>query len=319
MVIESFDYETSRRVEIDARIEEPGEVAVGPMLGALVKAAQGDTVRLDSTDGGLTMKAGRSSYRLPTFDMRDMPAVPDGPAATGNVPLSRISEALKAIAWSHDPKETREAVRGFGLFASASDRELTVVATDTRVLGHATVPYIGPDVSIHVPAAAFLASARDGFDDGGDLGIGASAHLLTLTTARTTTALRTEGVEFLANWRRLSEGERDGRIEVAAMELRAALNRLAIVAERSHVDIVAEDGGLRLSLADQPDAVEYVDAKHDGTGADFRVNGTYLAKALGALGDRQASIAHNNPRSSPLFVKPTDDLDPFFAVMPVRR
>jgi DNA polymerase-3 subunit beta len=74
---------------------------------------------------------------------------------------------------------------------------------------------------------------------------------------------------------------------------------------------------LRSNTPEMGEAVEQIPAEYDGEAMDMGFNARYLLEALGAMTTDQLVIELNDPLS-PGVIRPREDHDYFYVVMPMR-
>ena len=90
LVVSSFDYETSSRVEVAADVSDKGRALVsGRLLADISRSlpAQPVTLSLDGTR--VSVVCGKSSFALPVFPVDDYPALPAMPSSSGTIQIGR--------------------------------------------------------------------------------------------------------------------------------------------------------------------------------------------------------------------------------------
>ncbi len=298
LVISSFDYETSSRVEVDAAATEPGRCVVsGRLLADITRSLPSAPVEVTVEGTRVSVSCGRSSFMLPTFPVEDYPSLPEMPHTSGTVPGSLFTTAVAQVAIAAGRDDTlptltgirievdrgvvtlaatdryRLAVREFSWSPAAAHQE-TQALVPARTLAETAKSLAGADV-INLSLAA-AGEGLMGFEGNG---------------RRTTTRLL-DG-EF-PKYRSLLPSETLSSALVATAELVEAVKRVSLVAERNTpVRLAFSDGEvlLRAGAGDEAQASEAVECSLEGEGLEIAFNPQYLLDGLGALDAPQARLA----------------------------
>ncbi len=327
VVMSSFDYETSAKVQVSAQVSEEGTALVsGRLLADIARSLPNKPVEITTTDTRMELVCGSARFTLQTLPVADYPALPAMPEATGTVPSADFAKAVGQVVVAAGRDEllpvftgVRVEIEGETLSLLATDRyrmalkEIPWSPASTRASGAALVPArvlnetsksmtSGETVTLSLSGAA-LGDGLIGFDGEGP---GGSRQITT----------------------RLLDGEfpkvRHLMSVVAALSVRAktadivsAVKRVALVAERNtslRMLIGDETITLEAATGDQAQAVEAIEAmvqNHTGgepalTAAGF--NPHYLADALNALDTPYVHFAFTAP-GKPCLLTGLNELD----------
>lgn len=327
VVMSSFDYETSAKVQASAQVSEEGTALVsGRLLADIARSLPNKPVEITTTDTRMELVCGSARFTLQTLPVADYPALPAMPEATGTVPSADFAKAVGQVVVAAGRDEllpvftgVRVEIEGETLSLLATDRyrmalkEIPWSPASTRASGAALVPArvlsetsksmtSGETVTLSLSGAA-LGDGLIGFDGEGP---GGSRQITT----------------------RLLDGEfpkvRHLMSVVAALSVRAktadivsAVKRVALVAERNtslRMLIGDETITLEAATGDQAQAVEAIEAmvqNHTGgepalTAAGF--NPHYLADALNALDTPYVHFAFTAP-GKPCLLTGLNELD----------
>jgi DNA polymerase III subunit beta len=259
-----------------ASISHPGEVAVAvDRLAALAAGfARDATVKLTSDDNALTVRCGRSNYKLPALPLEDLPATP----CIGDAPLGQVElDHERALCIFERPlfSVSAERTRSYlnGIFLHSLNDELLAVGTDGARLARTAIPAAGclsSDRRLIVPLASIKPLIKL---------LKKSGSPVILSRSRTLFEVRTEKFSFIS---KLIDGEfpayesliPPARLpNTATVErdvLLRALARLKAVSEdRSAVGLVWDAGAtaLRLPLLRERDVVGAEDVAGEFTGS----------------------------------------------------
>ncbi|MGW0228358.1 DNA polymerase III subunit beta [Actinopolymorpha singaporensis] len=232
-----YDYEASSTVLVPAEVDEPGELLLpGRVFAEIVHALPQGQVRVHTREGVVEISAGATEFTLPTLPLADYPELPTPPAPVGALDAAPFARAVAQMS--------RIAIRGdavpvlSGTLLEFDAESVTLTSSDRFRVAIHQVPWkaTGPDLPARaVVPARMLADATRSLGAGTDLltvGLGGEGEAVLslglderLTTLRllddTYPALRTKvPTDFV------------GTVVLAVEELRAALRRVCIVADR---------------------------------------------------------------------------------------
>ena len=95
LVLSSFDYEVSARVEIAADISEPGVALVsGRLLADISRSLPDRPVEVTTDASKVVLTCGSSRFTLLTLPVEDYPALPEMPGAYGTAGWTRDGQSL---------------------------------------------------------------------------------------------------------------------------------------------------------------------------------------------------------------------------------
>ena len=330
LVVSSFDYETSSRVEVSADVSDQGRALVsGRLLADIGRAlpAQPVTVALEGTR--VTVVCGRSSFTLPTFPVEDYPSLPAMPSSSGVIPGADFASAVAQVAIAAGRDDTLPTLTGIRVEVDGS--MITMAATDRYRLAMREVAWspATPSLEAHalVPARTLAETAKSL----------ANADMVNISLAaggeglmgfegegrRTTTRLL-DG-EF-PKYRSLLPSESLASATVSTAELVDSVKRVSLVAERNTPVRLAFGSGevvLRAGTGDEAQATEAVECALDGDGLEIAFNPQYLLDGLGALDAAFTKFAFTQAtRPAVLTGAAEADADPSteyrYLLMPVR-
>lgn len=290
LVVSSFDYETSSRVEISADVSEPGRALVsGRLLADISRAlpAQPVQVIIDGTRVSLT--CGKSAFTLPTFPVEDYPSLPAMPSSSGTIPGSLFAAAVAQVAVAAGRDDTLPTLTGIRVEVDGST--VTLAATDRYRLAMREFPWspASPSISVNalVPARTLAETAKS--LAGADLvhmslAEGTEGLMGFEGDGRRTTTRLLDG-EF-PKYRSLLPSETLSAAMVSTAALVESVKRVALVAERNTpVRLTFTDGEvvLRAGSGEDAQASEAVECSMQGDSIEIAFNPQYLLDGLGAL------------------------------------
>lgn len=290
LVVSSFDYETSSRVEVAGDVSQPGRALVsGRLLADISRAlpAQPVTVTLDGTR--VAVVCGKSSFTLPTFPVEDYPALPSMPSSSGTIAGDVLASAVAQVAIAAGRDDTLPTLTGIRIEVDGA--MITLAATDRYRLAMREFAWspATPSLSVNalVPARTLAETAKSlaGADtvnislaEGGEGLMGFEGE------GRRTTTRLLDG-EF-PKYRSLLPNETLSEATVNTAALIESVKRVSLVAERNTpVRLTFTDGEVVLTAGtfDEAQATESVECALQGDGLEIAFNPQYLLDGLGAL------------------------------------
>ena len=290
LVVSSFDYETSSRVEVAADVSEPGRALVsGRLLADIGRALPGQPVTVTLDGSRVTVVCGKSSFALPTFPVEDYPTLPTMPSSSGTIPGDVFAAAVAQVAIAAGRDDTLPTLTGIRVEVDGA--LMTLAATDRYRLAMREFAWSPGAPSMEgnalVPARTLAETAKS-LASADEVHIsmaeGAEGLMGFEGNGRRTTTRLLDG-EF-PKYRSLLPSETLSKASVSTVELIEAVKRVSLVAERNTPVRLAFGGGevtLRAGSGDEAQATESVECDLDGDGLEIAFNPQYLLDGLGAL------------------------------------
>jgi DNA polymerase-3 subunit beta len=333
LVLSSFDYEVSARVEIAAEISEPGVALVsGRLLADISRSLPDRPVELVTDGAKVVLTCGSARFSLLTLPVEDYPSLPDMPTASGSLRGDAFAAAVAQVSIAAGRDDTLPVLTGVRL--EIEGEKITMAATDRYRLGVRELGWTPEQSGL---SAIALVPARTLSDTAKSLA-GADKVTIALASAGTGEGL----VGFEGSGRRTTTRLLDGEFpkyrsllpsesqSLATVETAAvveAVRRVALVAERNTpIRLSFTDDLLTLEAGsgDEAQASESLDAKLEGDDISIAFNPGYLLDGLGALDGSHAQLSFTaSTRPAVLSGKSSADassaLDEYrYLLMPVR-
>jgi DNA polymerase-3 subunit beta len=300
-------------VTVPTDVTMPGAVAVPCVqLADLVGALPADSEVSIEEQGPVTLiAAGRRRFKLPTMPLTDLPAELRIDQEIGRVVLERAAAAALLTRTSFAVANDARQYLG-GVLLHNTPAGLTATATDGRLLARFIIPGAGELSSDHcliVPAKAIKIIARL-------LGDKAIDHV-TLRRSSALFAVETASVGFICrridgtfpDYQNAIPAPSASSVSVDRAELKAALTRVAAVADQRAIALAWANDELRLSARDAADDVIEAEVAGAGqTSLQTRLFSTLLDKLVGS----RVGVNVGSP-SDPALI--TDDDANFLAVL----
>ncbi len=299
LVLSSFDYEVSARVEVGADVTDPGVALVsGRLLADITRSLPPQPVEISTDAAKVVLTCGASRFTLLTLPVEDYPALPEMPGASGSLRGDAFAAAVAQVSIAAGRDDTLPVLTGVRLEIEGG--KITMAATDRYRLAVRDLAWAPEQAGL---SAIALVPARTLSDTAKAL---ASADKVTVALAGGTTGDGLVGFEGAG--RRTTSRLLDGEFpkyksllpsessSVATVEtagLVESVRRVALVAERNTPIRLSFSGGevtLEAGTGDEAQASESLDASLDGEDISIAFNPTYLLDGLTAVDSSHAEL-----------------------------
>ncbi len=334
IVLSSFDYEVSARVEIEADVADDGVVLVsGRLLADISRSLPNRPVDV-STDGAkVVLTCGNARFTLLTLPVEDYPSLPAMPTASGSLRGDAFAAAVAQVSVAAGRDDTLPVLTGVRV--EIEGERVTMAATDRYRLAVRELSWAPEQAGLSavalVPArtlsetAKSLASADKVTVALASSGSGAAEGLVGFEGAGRRTTSRLLDGEF-PKYRSLLPAESQSRATIETAALIESVRRVALVAERNTpIRLSFTDGAviLKAGTGDEAQASEELEAALEGDEISIAFNHGYLLDGLGALDTSHARLAFTAAtRPAVLTGKSTATSSPLedyrYLLMPVR-
>jgi DNA polymerase-3 subunit beta len=306
LTLSSFDYEVSARCTAEAVVEEQGSVLVsGRLLAEIARSLPARPVTIATDEGGhkVEVSCGSARFTLPTLPVDEYPALPDLPAAAGQVDRAAFAAAVEQVALAAGRDDTLPVLTGVRI--ELAGETMTLAATDRYRLAVRELAWRPDNPAVEAVAlvpARTLRDAAKAFTHGDSVvvalatgAIGEGLMGFEGSGRRTTTRLL-DG-EF-PKYRSLLPTETTATAQVSTAELQEAVQRVALVAERNtpvRLSFTAGELVLDAGTGDEAQASETLEATLDGDPITIAFNPAFLLDGLRAIDAPTAHIAFVSP------------------------
>jgi DNA polymerase-3 subunit beta len=292
LVLSSFDYEVSARVEIAADISEPGIALVsGRLLADISRSLPARPVEVTTDAAKVVVTCGSSRFTLLTLPVEDYPTLPEMPGASGSLRGDVFAAAVAQVSIAAGRDDTLPVLTGVRL--EIEGEKITMAATDRYRLAVRDLAWTPEQSGL---SAIALVPARTLSDTAKAL---ATADKVTVALAaggtgdglvgfegggRRTTSRLLDG-EF-PKYKSLLPSESASVATVDTAGLIESVRRVALVAERNtpiRLSFAAGEVTLEAGTGDEAQASESLDAQLSGDDISIAFNPAYLLDGLSAL------------------------------------
>jgi DNA polymerase-3 subunit beta len=292
LVLSSFDYEVSARVEIAADISEPGIALVsGRLLADISRSLPARPVEVTTDAAKVVVTCGSSRFTLLTLPVEDYPTLPEMPGASGSLRGDVFAAAVAQVSIAAGRDDTLPVLTGVRL--EIEGEKITMAATDRYRLAVRDLAWTPEQSGL---SAIALVPARTLSDTAKAL---ATADKVTVALAaggtgdglvgfegggRRTTSRLLDG-EF-PKYKSLLPSESASVATVDTAGLIESVRRVALVAERNtpiRLSFAAGEVTLEAGTGDEAQASESLDAQLSGDDISIAFNPAYLLDGHSAL------------------------------------
>lgn len=301
---------TNLDIEITGSIPADGALSccVDAKLLSGIVAKAGSDVTLEHDGNTLTVKSGRSRFKLPTLPVEDFPDLTAGEFTTTFE--ADLSSVFAGVAFAVSTEETRYYLNGVYLeptAATATDgHRLAHVATELPAFEPVIVPSktvaLWPKGAARVSLSSTKIRVQTADAAGGDL---------------TMTSKLIDGT--YPDYQRVIPTGNDKHVLADKAALQAAVARVSTVADQRGraVKLEIASGQVGLSVRGDAEATDSVEVDYSGEPLEIGFNSAYLAEILANVPGETVRIALADSGSPTLFTAP--DVDGALAVlMPMR-
>lgn len=336
IVLSSFDYEVSARVEARAEVADEGRALVsGRLLADIARSLPDRPVEFGADGSKVVLTCGSARFTLMTLPVDDYPALPAMPSASGSISGDLLAAAVAQVAVAAGRDDTLPVLTGVRI--EIEGETVTLAATDRYRLAVRELtwkPEQGGLSAVALVPARTLAETAKALASSGDVTIalagsgGVGDGLMGFEGGgRHTTTRLIEG-EF-PKYRSLLPSESSATATVETAPFVEAIKRVALVAERNTPIRLAFSAGevvLEAGAGEEAQASEAIEAELKGDDISIAFNPSYLLDGLGALTSSHAQLSLTSPSKPVVLTAGTSDraaesevaADYRYLIMPVR-
>lgn len=295
---------TNLDIEITGSVPTDGSLACcvdAKLLAGIVSKAGGD-VTLEHDGTTLTVKSGRSRFKLQTLPVEDFPDLTAGDfTATFDADLSSV---FAGVAFAVSTEETRYYLNGVYLEPTAA------TATDGHRLAHVAteLPSFQPVI---VPSKTVALWPK------GSANVSLSSTKIRVQTADVVLTSKLIDGSY-PDYQRVIPTQNDKFVLADKAALQAAVARVSTVADQRGraVKLEIAPGQVGLSVRGDAEATDSVEVDYSGEPLEIGFNAAYLQEILANVPGETVRIALNDAGSPTLFTGGDENL--LAVCMPMR-
>lgn len=318
------DLELQVSTRLNGKASEDFAITVAARkLFDIVRALPEDaTLRLETRDSQLEVRAGKSRFTLQTLPAADFPRMETGAGVAGEVslPQKTLKHLLQLVQFAMASQDIRYYLNGMLLVLDGTT--LRVVATDGHRLSLAEtqLDHPGPRKEVIIPRKTVIELAKLLQDSDEPVVLRVGDNQVTIELGGTHLVSKIVDGKF-PDYQRVIPVGHDKILVVNRQLAGQALQRAAILSNEKFRGVRLVMSANTLTVVcnnnEQEEAQEEIEAKYDAAPIDIGFNVTYLQDGLNALSSEEVTMAFSDPNSSMLL---TTAAEPGFkyVVMPMR-
>jgi DNA polymerase-3 subunit beta len=324
VALSATDGELGLRTDLEASVGQPGNVLLpGRLLAELVRSLGDETVELElrEAERDVEIRSGGSRFHLRVLAAEDFPRVPADEGEPLRIPAGALAETVELVAPAASQDDMRPVLTG--VLVTASEREMTMVATDSYRLAVKRTELetpIGGELEANIPARALRELGRLVAADG--------VEEVAVTLLPNQALFRAGGVLLntrlidgqFPNFRQLLPESYEHDVRLPREEFLEVARRVSQLAQRNApLRLSFASGELRVSAStpDVGDAEEAMPAAFDGEPLEIGFNPDFLKDGIDSVQGDEVLLRLISPLR-PGLLQPVDNEDFRYLVMPIR-
>lgn len=322
LVLQATDLELSIKLTAPALVDEPGEsVAPAKLLTDIVKTLPDQAVTIETTEAGMNVFCGSTTFALKTLNPTDFPSFPEAYAdQEACFPFNVFSEMVKSVAKDVSRDETRAILTG--VLISQTGNELKMVATDSyRLAVASTMLEQSTEGDFEAVVAGPFLSEIAALPSSSDPVKIALSENQVIVSYRGTTFINRRIEGTFPNYKQLIGGERSTRVEVNVQSFMAAVRRVSLLSNKVspiQVSVDADAGVLTCMTSSQDvgNAQESLECTVEGESVSIAFNHQFLIDGLASVKTDHAFLDLSGGMRPGILRSTTEDF--LYLIMPVR-
>lgn len=331
--LSSFDYEISAHAEVEAQVEQTGDILIqGRQLASIAKALPNRDVECAIEDNKLVLKCGSSRFALANMNVEDYPTLPAVPPVKGKIDAQVFAHTINQVSIAAATDETIPLLTGIRMEIEGDT--ITLLATDRYRLAMRTFQWEPTEPGI---STSLLVKAKTLNDVAKNMAVAGEVEVAFNTGENSGQSL----IGFRAGGRHTTSTLMDGdyppvrRLFPETTATTALVNRADLLEAVKRVSLVAEQKtSLRLAFSagqvvleagqdDNAQATEIITAQLNGEDIRTAFNPQYLQAGLSALNTQYVRFSFTDAAKPAVLTgqnEPLAEDDPSFRylLMPIR-
>ncbi|MDF1756720.1 MAG: DNA polymerase III subunit beta [Legionellaceae bacterium] len=320
---------TDLEIEITAHIpckssEEEGVITVpAKKIIDIVKSLEDDaTLILSYKDGVITIKSGRSKFKITTLSAENYPSVEyDSSEVEFNLDTASLTRLLQATSFAMALQDVRVYLNG--LFLEIDSKHITAVTADGHRMAICRVPCQLTDQHhrLLIPKKGIQEILRlFGSVSSESVLISASQNHFRLVTSQYVFSSKLIEARFPPYMKAIPKSQ-DKHVVIDRDILKRALSRIIIMANEKLRAILLQIQPNQLTLIatnqDHEEGIETLVAETEGENLDIGLNATYLLEVLNHMGEGLLQLSFASSDSS-ILVESLQDENYQYIIMPMK-
>jgi len=324
LLITATDLEVGLRSQADALIEDSGSVTVSAsnLFNIIKELDPEQDVRLESGDGFVSIRSGRSRFRVASLSADEFPSLHE---ESNESPIvvsgATIADMVAATSFAMSTDETRKYLTGT-LFEVDDEQMLRLVTTDGHRLALSEVRLQQSPSARQciVPRKAVMEIRKLSEDCPEQIELTLGERQLRMVAGSNILTSKLIEARFPV-YQDVIPANHSVRAIISRSEFDQVLRRSMIVANEFTHDIrlVFTEQGIDISAhnTEQEEAEEHLAADYNGQETAIGFNGRYLRDTLGAIRSAAVKIELKD-ELSPVLISGEDDMQSRHVIMPMR-
>jgi DNA polymerase-3 subunit beta len=322
--LQATDMELSFTTSVPAAVERGGRVLLpGRLLGDVVRSLPEGEVTLEqrSEQRDVEISASGSTFHLRMLPAEEFPQLADFEGDGVTIDAVALADTVERVARAASKDEVRPILTG--ILVTASERTLTMVATDSYRLSVKHTQLESPlssELEANVPARAMRELSRLVTQEGvSQLEIAMTRNQVVFRAGGTQLASRLIEGQF-PSYRQLLPDTFEHEIALPQQELLDAARRISQMAQRNApLRFAFAEGELTISAEtpDVGDARESMPAPFSGEPLEIAFNPQFVVEGIESIDAEEVAFQLTSPLR-PGLLRPVGREDFCYLVMPIR-
>lgn len=322
--LRATDLEMSLETELEGEVDSEGDVLLpGRQLVEVARSLGVDDVTLETRDAerDVELRSGSAVFHLRTLPSEDFPQFPAASEDPMQIPAAALAATVDIVARAASRDDMRPVLTG--VLVSASDRKMTMVATDSYRLSVKETELeseVGGELEANIPARALRELARILVGEGAEtVEISLLANQAVFSAGRVILTTRLIEGQFPNHAQLLPESyEHDVRLP--REDFLDVARRVSQLAQRNAPLRIALKSGELTVAAETPevgDATETMPAPFEGEPLEIGFNPEFLKDGIESVEGDEVLLRLISPLR-PGLLQPGEGEDFRYLVMPIR-
>ncbi len=290
----------------------------------ILKSLDSETITLEIGDSDITIKSGKSKFKVAMLDPKDFPTTEVTAELKTQLNAQTTLNLINRTSFSMGYQDARHFLNG--LYVEMSDNQITAVATDGHRLAYSTetINYSGEPTSSIIPRKCIteIKKILSTFDELSEILIDFSVSSKNLELKFNNYVLTTKLIEGnYPDYRNVFPKSVPNELLVNKNSLKTSLQRLSILSTEQYkgVKFKIDSSSFNLSTTNplQESGDESLDCSYSGEAVQVGFNLSYLIETIDVIDTEDLSINLGSPDSGCL-VTPKGDQSAKYIIMPMR-
>lgn len=328
LTMRATDLDLQLTESISAKIATKGETTVpAHMLSDILrKLPNGSEVMIEHGDTAITVKCGRSRFKLNSLPVQDHPALDVGETAVSfELAAADLAGLIERTQFAISTEETRYYLNGIYLhpFAEGPTKHLRAVATDGHRLAQTQIPC--PAAAVNMPGVIVprktvgeILKLVAGSEE--DVTVELSSQKIRVTSGDTVITSKLIDGTF-PDYARVIPQNNTKELVVEKGDFEAAIDRVSTLSsDKTKAVKLSLSYGRLVMVVNNPDsgaATEELDVSYESDSLEIGFNSRYLLDVTSELTSERAILKFNDA-GSPAIAMSEGDNNSLFVIMPMR-